>query len=155
MKGRLLLCTGMLVVVLGVGSSALAANAPNVPRQTNCGDMAGPVWHFLVAGEARGSTGSHYTVGAINMPCTTARALAAKMIRKTSRGKALNAVSLPGYICMIPAPPGQKPLIIGSCFDDKAGLTPTPGARGFNWHHCEYVLGTGAHPTCRWTYFTR
>ena len=48
--------------------------------------------------------------------------------------------------------------MIGSCFAGKAGMMPTPGARGFkgfNWHHCEYVLGTGAHPTCRWTYFTR
>jgi hypothetical protein len=155
MRGRLVLCTGMLVVVVGVGSSALAANAPNVPRETNCGDMAGPAWHFLVVGEARGSTGSHYTVGAINMPCTTARALAAKLIRKRSRGPALNAVILAGYMCMIGDPPGRKPLMIGSCFADKAGMMGTSGERGFNWHHCEYVQGTGAHPTCRWTYFTR
>jgi hypothetical protein len=153
MKGRLVLCALTLVVVLGVGSSALAANAPTVPGQKNCGDMAGPVWRFLVAGEARGSTGSHYTVGAINMPCTTARALAAKMIRKPSPGKGLNTGILAGYTCTIDSPPGTVSMI-GGCAAGKGAMMPTPGLKAFNWHHCEYVQATGAHPTCRWTYFT-
>ena len=106
MKGRLVL-GAVVLVVLGVGSSALAANAPTVPGQANCGDMAGPVWRFLVAGERRGSTGSHYTVAAVNMPCAAARALTAKMIRKPSPGKGLDTKILAGYTCTIGTPPGQ------------------------------------------------
>ncbi len=152
MKGRLVL-GAVVLVVLGVGSSALAANAPTVPGQTNCGDMAGPVWRFLVAGEARGSTGSHYTVAAINMPCAAARALTAKMLRKPSPGKGLNMGILTGYTCTIASPPGHLSMI-GGCVVGKATLMPTPGVKAFSWHHCEYVQATGAHPTCRWTHFT-
>jgi hypothetical protein len=138
--------------VLGLASRAPSANAQTVAGQKNCGDMAGPVWHFLVAGEKRGSTGSHYTVGAVNMPCATARALTARMIRKQSPGRGLNTKILPGYMCNISTPPGQLSMI-GGCVAGKV-MMPTPATRSFNWHHCEFVLGTGAHPTCRWTYFT-
>jgi hypothetical protein len=98
-----------------------------------------------------GSTGRHYTVNAVNMPCAAARSLAARMIRKRSLGKGFNGSILPGYMCFSKAPAGQ-PIMIGGC---TAGTNPMPhpGARGFNWHHCEFVLGTGAHPTCRWKYF--
>ncbi len=140
-------------VVLGFASRVPAAPAPIVLGQTNCGDMAGPVWRFLVAGEKRGSTGSHYSVVAVNMPCAAARSLTAKMIRKRSPGRGLNTKLLIGYTCTISSPPGQLSMI-GGCVAGKVML-PTPGVKAFNWHHCQYVKASGAHPTCRWTYFTR
>jgi hypothetical protein len=114
--------------------------------------MAGPVWHFVVPGEKRGSTGSHYTVVAVNMPCAAARALTAKMIRKPSSGHGLNTSILAGYTCTFGSPPGQLAMI-GGCVAGKV-IMPTPGAKAFNWHHCQFVKASGAHPTCRWTYFT-
>jgi len=137
--------------VPGFASPAPAASIPTVPGQTDCGDIAGPVWRFLVAGEKRGSTGSHYTVAAVNMPCAAARALTARMIRKPSPGKGFNTKILAGYTCTIGTPPGQLSWI-GGCAAGK-DMMPTPDVKAFNWHHCEYVQGTGAHPTCRWTYF--
>jgi hypothetical protein len=94
-KGRSVVCALMLVVVLGVGTAAVAANAPPVPGQTNCGDMAGLVWRFLVGGEARGSTGSHYTVGALNMPCAAARALQPGFFVRPRQAKVPTRASLP------------------------------------------------------------
>ena len=77
-----------VVALLGIGAMlgfalrAPAGNAPTPPPQTNCGDMAGPVWHVLAAGEQRGATGGHYTVTAINMPCAKARTLTAKGLQR-------------------------------------------------------------------------
>ena len=75
---RVQLALAAVAVVLGTGAvlghapRAPAANALTAPPQTNCGDMAGLVWHVLPAGEQRGATGSHYTVTAIRMPCAQA-----------------------------------------------------------------------------------
>ena len=84
---RVQLVLAAVAVVLGTGAvlghapRAPAATALTAPPQTNCGDMAGPVWHVLPAGEQRGATVAT-TVTAISMPCVQARSLAAKMIRR-------------------------------------------------------------------------
>ena len=140
----------MIAAVLGLASEAPAGRGATF-AQTDCGDMPGPVWHLIVVNEKRGATGSHYTVTATNMPCAKARSLALRLTRLRSPGKGFNSSILPGYTCMI-LPPVNQPLTIGGCVAGKV-LTPTPGAKGFNWHHCQYVLATRAHPTCRWTYF--
>jgi hypothetical protein len=139
-------------LMAGSPSQASAAEIPAPPGQKDCGDFAGPVWRLTVSGETRGSTGSHYTVAAVNMSCAAARSLAGRMIRKRSPGRGFNGSILPGYTCVSTLPAG-RPIVIGGCTAGKNPM-PHPGVRGFSWHHCEFVLGTGAHPTCRWKYFT-
>jgi hypothetical protein len=154
MRARLVVTVSVVAVVGAVFglTSRAAGSAQTIPGQTNCGDMAGPVWHLIPVNEKRGATGSHYSVSATNMACAKARALALKMTHLRSPGKGLNSSILPGYTCVMP--PANQPLTIGGCVAGRV-LLPTPGSTGFNWHQCQYVQGTGAHPTCRWTYFTR
>ena len=155
---RVQLVLAAVAVVLGTGAvlghapRAPAATALTAPPQTNCGDMAGPVWHALPAGEQRGATGSHYTVTAISMPCAQARSLAAKMIRRPAPPRGFNRTILPGYTCLNTNAPGGSLFFIGGCIVG-ASTMPMPGATGFHWHHCQFVLASGAHPTCKWKYY--
>jgi hypothetical protein len=147
-----------VVALLGLGTTlgfvppAPAGNAPTPPAQTNCGDMPGPVWHVLLAGEQRGATGSHYTVTAISMPCAKARSLTAKMIRRQAPPRGFSRTILPGYTCLNTNAPRGLLFFIGGCNVGTSSM-PMPGATGFNWHYCVFVLGSGAHPTCKWTYY--
>jgi hypothetical protein len=138
--------------MLGFALAAPAATPLPPPSQTDCGDMAGPVWHVIVPGEEKGSTGAHYTVSAINMSCAKARTLVVRMIRHPAPPKGFNRAILSGYTCLNTNAPSGSLFFIGGCIVGAATM-PMPGATGFNWHHCQFVLGRGAHPTCKWSYY--
>ena len=139
--------------IFGLVLGASAANAPTAPGQTQCGDMAGPVWRALPVGERTGAMGSHYTVTAINMPCTKARALTAQLIRLKAPSRGFDRKILAGYTCLNTNAPTGSLFFIGGCVAGTA-VMPVPGASGFNWHHCQFVLASGKHPTCTWKRYT-
>ena len=154
----------MVIVVLGVLASlglafgAPAGTASTASAPTDCGDIAGPVWHVFVTGERKGATGSHYTVTGTNMPCAKARALTAKLIRLRAPGRGFDKKILSGYTCLNPisnAPAGS--LFFGGGCVVGAAVIPVPAASAFNWHPCQLVKtrtrGT-LHPTCKWAYYT-
>ena len=95
------------------------------PKVVQCGDIAAAVWTVRDRLSGKGLTGSHYTVGAISFPCSTARRLAAKLTHRRSLGPGPTSL-LPGFMCLTGIPKGLQ-LEHGGC---SVGTSPILSAYG-------------------------
>ena len=111
----------------------------------DCGDIRAATWGIREGSHS--ITGSHYSVGANNFPCATARGLAAKMTYTKSAGTGWNQKLLPGYTCLVSVPPGFK-LSRGGCSVGGKVTLMDPNIKSFNWHVCEAVPARNEHMLC-------
>jgi len=137
--------TAALASLTGTALRADAALAP--PKVIACGDIAGGTWMVRDRLSGKGLTGSHYTVGAINFPCSTARALAAKLTRRRSLGPGPTAL-LPGFMCLTGIPKGRQLEHGGCSVGTSQVLMPTATIKSFKWQACRTIPQRHEHPSC-------
>jgi len=131
----------VVVCLCVVAPSAVARSS--VAR--DCGDIRGATWGFRQGSHS--ITGSHYSVGAENFPCATARRLAAKLTYKKATRTGYNRTLLPGYTCVVAVPAGFL-LSRGSCFVGAKIILMDRKAKRFGWAVCEAVPARHEHPLC-------
>jgi hypothetical protein len=134
------------LVPVAVSLCVVAPSAVARSRATrDCGDIRAATWGFRQG--THSVTGSHYSVGAVNFPCATARGLAAKMTYKKSAGTGFDRKLLPGYTCLVSVPAGVR-LSRGGCSVGVKVTLMDPNIKSFSWHVCEAVPARHEHMLC-------
>jgi hypothetical protein len=142
-----------LAAVLAIAIAALAGSAVGAqvtlapPKVVACGDIAAGTWTVRDKLSGKGLTGSHYTVGAIHFPCSTARTLAAKLTRRRSLGPGPTSL-LPGYTCLTGIPKGFQLEHGGCAVGTSPILMPTANIKSFKWQACRAIPTRHQHVTC-------
>jgi hypothetical protein len=135
-----------LVLALAVGAVAGSARATLAPpKQTPCGDIAGGRWTVSDYESGTHLTGTHYTVVAVNFPCSLARSFVTRLTHRRSLGPGPTAL-LPGFMCITGIPKGLQLQHGGCSLGTRPVLMPTAGVKSFKWQAC--VAIGHQHPTC-------
>jgi hypothetical protein len=130
-----------LVLALAVGAVAGSARATLAP----CGDIAGGRWTVSDYESGTHLTGTHYTVVAVNFPCSLARSFVTRLTHRRSLGPGPTAL-LPGFMCITGIPKGLQLQHGGCSLGTRPVLMPTAGVKSFKWQAC--VAIGHQHPTC-------
>jgi len=134
-----------VAVVGGTAWRADAALAP--PKVVQCGDIAAAVWTVRDRLSGKGLTGSHYTVGAVSFPCSTARRLAAKLTHRRSLGPGPTSL-LPGFMCLTGGTKGLQLEHGGCSVGTSPILMPTATIKSFKWQACRAIPARHEHMSC-------
>ena len=112
-----------------------------------CGDIAGGTWTVRDRLSGKALTGSHYTVGAVSFPCSTARSLVVKLTHRRSLGPGPVAL-LPGFMCISGLPKGVQLQHGGCSVGTSPVLMPTAGLKSFKWQACVAIPSRREHLSC-------